>query len=105
MSDGAPAGEKMAGAGYPKVKKLEQGYDLIRGTKVYAQNCALCHGNDGQGQRDPDRGQVFPPLWGHDSYNWGAGMARIDTAEGFIKASMHLGRPFYLNHPAARELA
>src|SRR3546814_10543394 len=58
MSDGAPAGEKMAGAGYPKVKKPEQGYDLIRGTKVYAQNCALCHGTDGQGQRDPESGVV-----------------------------------------------
>ncbi|MGB3388938.1 MAG: c-type cytochrome [Pseudaminobacter sp.] len=105
MSDGAPAGEKMAGAGYPKVKKPEQGYDLIRGAKVYAQNCALCHGTDGQGQRDPESGVVFPPLWGPDSYNWGAGMARIDTAAAFIKANMPLGKPFSLTDQQAWDVA
>ncbi|PLC50870.1 cytochrome C [Pollutimonas subterranea] len=105
MSDGAPTGEKMPGAGYPKVKKPEQGYDLIRGGKVYAQNCALCHSADGQGQRDSESGVVFPPLWGPDSYNWGAGMARIDTAAGFIKANMPLGKPFSLTDQEAWDVA
>jgi cytochrome c len=33
---------------------------------------------------------VFPPVWGPRSYNWGAGMARINNAAGFIKANMPL---------------
>ncbi len=105
MSDGAPTGEKLPGSGYPKVKKTEGGYDVMRGQKVYAQNCALCHGADGQGQRDPESGVVFPPLWGPDSYNWGAGMARIDTAAGFIKANMPLGKPFSLTDQEAWDVA
>ena len=31
---------------------------------------------------------VFPPLWGDESFNIGAGMARTYTAAGFIKANM-----------------
>ncbi len=105
MSNGAPTGEKLPGSGYPKVNKPEAGYDVMRGQKVYAQNCALCHGADGQGQRDPKSGVVFPPLWGPDSYNWGAGMARIDTAAGFIKANMPFGKPFSLNDQEAWDVA
>ena len=35
---------------------------------------------------------MFPPLWGKDSFNWGAGMHRINTAAAFIKESMPLGK-------------
>jgi thiosulfate dehydrogenase len=105
MSDGAPTGEKMPGSGFPKVKKPEEGYDVMRGQKVYAMNCALCHGSNGQGQKDVESGVVFPPLWGPDSYNWGAGMARIDTAAGFIKANMPLGKPFSLTDQEAWDVA
>ena len=31
---------------------------------------------------------MFPPLWGDNSYNIGAGMARTYTAAGFVKANM-----------------
>ncbi len=105
MSDGAPTGEKMPGSGYPKLEKTEDGYDVMRGQKVYADNCMLCHGADGQGARDPESGTVFPPLWGPNSYNWGAGMARIDTAAGFIKANMPLGKPFSLTDQEAWDVA
>jgi thiosulfate dehydrogenase len=36
--------------------------------------------------------QVFPPLWGPQSYNWGAGMHKVDTAAAFIQANMPLGQ-------------
>ena len=36
-------------------------------------------------------GYQFPPLWGADSYNNGAGMARITLAAGFIKGNMPSG--------------
>jgi thiosulfate dehydrogenase len=105
MSDGAPTGQKLPGAGFPKVKKTELGYDVARGKEVYTNNCVLCHAVDGQGQKDAESGVVFPPLWGPNSYNWGAGMARIDTAAGFIKANMPLGKPFSLSDQDAWDVA
>ncbi len=66
------------------------------GQKVFEARCRVCHGGDGLGMlasQDPRRGYVFPPLWGDDSFNNGAGMARVLTAARFIKARMPFGRP------------
>jgi thiosulfate dehydrogenase len=66
------------------------------GQKVFAEHCSACHGMNGLGLRasaDPARGYVFPPLWGPDSFNDGAGMHRVLTAAKFIKARMPLGMP------------
>jgi thiosulfate dehydrogenase len=70
--------------------------DLRAGERVFGDRCAICHGADGAGlQATPDRadGYVFPPLWGADSFNDGAGMHRVLTAARFIKAKMPLGQP------------
>ena len=91
MAKGAPVGEKLPGAGFGKLPKPEQPPDLKRGQAVFTANCALCHGADGQGERSGET-QVFPPLWGERSYNWGAGMHSIDKAAAFIQANMPLGR-------------
>ncbi|TAM59674.1 MAG: c-type cytochrome [Rhodanobacter sp.] len=92
MATGAPVGARLAGAGYPKQGfKPPQPPDYARGEAVFVRDCALCHGADGQGQRVAGR-DVFPPLWGPDSFNWGAGMAQLDNAAAFIKANMPLSR-------------
>lgn len=68
--------------------------DLEHGARVYVERCQVCHGSNGEGLRkstDPGEGYLFPPLWGPDSYNIGAGMARVLTAARFIKARMPLG--------------
>ena len=70
--------------------------DLRAGERVFGDRCAICHGADGAGlQATPHRadGYVFPPLWGDDSFNDGAGMHRVLTAARFIKAKMPLGQP------------
>ena len=90
MAKGAPTGEKLPGAGYPKVPAPAQPADYARGQQVFEAKCALCHGADGAGQKSGDV-QVFPPLWGARSYNWGAGMHEIDKAAAFIQANMPLG--------------
>src|SRR3546814_21027522 len=59
-------------SGFIKLKETKLGYDPGRGAQVFQQNCASCHGADGQGQRDINGRVVFPPLWGPHSYNWGA---------------------------------
>lgn len=105
LADGAPTGEEMRGGGYVKLKETELGYDYRRGAKVYEQNCALCHGPDGQGRKEPNGKVRFPPLWGPEAYNWGAGMARVETAAGFIKANMPLGKPYSLSDQEAWDAA
>ena len=91
LAKGAPVGTPVPGSGYPKLPKPALPADYVRGEAVYAQNCALCHGADGQGQRSGDH-QVFPPLWGPRSFNWGAGMHQLGNASGFIQANMPLGK-------------
>ena len=81
----------IAGRGYPAPAPPAQAPDFARGETVYAENCVLCHGADGAGQRAPDGTAVFPALWGPDSFNWGAGMGRVSNAAAFVKANMPLG--------------
>lgn len=104
LAKGAPVGLPMDGSGYAKLKKPAQAPDYARGEQVYAQNCALCHGVDGQGQRAGEH-QVFPPLWGPRSFNWGAGMHQINNAAGFIYANMPLGKARSLTEQEAWDVA
>jgi len=70
--------------------------DPVAGEAVYTTRCAVCHGSDGLGllaTGDPAKGYLFPPLWGPDSFNDGAGMHRVLTAARFIKGRMPLGEP------------
>ena len=93
MSQGVPIGEdKIDGRGYPELPKPQQAPSPERGAQVFETNCALCHGADGQGQKASDGRYAFPPLWGPDSFNWGAGMHRVNTGAAFIKANMPLGK-------------
>lgn len=94
------------GRGYPRPAPLEEGRepDRIRGKELYAQNCAICHGEDGQGQFAGDKA-VFPPVWGDGSYNWGAGISRIFTLAGFIKHNMPLGAAPMINDEDAWDIA
>jgi thiosulfate dehydrogenase len=68
--------------------------NLEAGQRVFEQRCAACHQNDGFGllaSGNPVHGYVFPPLWGPNSFNDGAGLHRVLTAARFIKAKMPLG--------------
>lgn len=104
LATGAPTGKKMPGAGYPKISDPPQAPDIQRGANVYQANCAICHGNNGEGAKSGDR-YIFPPLWGNDSFNWGAGMHRINTAASFIKANMPLGHGNTLTDQEAWDVA
>ena len=76
--------------GYPAIKIPEVAVDLNIGSKIYKQECVLCHGKNGEGIRYEiyEKGYLNPPLWGDDSYNDGAGMHRVITAAAFIKNNM-----------------
>ncbi|WP_107852746.1 c-type cytochrome [Oceanimonas marisflavi] len=92
------------GRGYPKLAEPEQAPAFARGKQVYEQECAVCHGASGEGQKVNDR-YVFPPLWGPETYNWGAGMQRVNTAAYFIKQNMPLGQPGKLTDQQAWDVA
>jgi thiosulfate dehydrogenase len=95
LSTGVADGAKLVGAGTMRVKEPDRAADLAHGAEVFAQTCALCHGNDGLGQRAATgAGYKFPPLWGPDSYNDGAGMTRVLTAAAFVRHNMPLGTTF-----------
>lgn len=104
LSTGAPINQALPGRGYTKLEKPEGGYDREHGAKLYTEQCAVCHGDDGSGQEVAGQ-VVFPPLWGDGAYNWGAGMHRVNTAAGFIKANMPLGKPDSLSNQDAWDLA
>lgn len=110
IATGAPTGDRqMPGRGYRRLDAPERpgdgGFDAGRGEQLYQQACALCHGDEGQGVSDPAGRTLFPPLWGEGSYNWGAGMRRIDVAAGFIKHNMPLGLPEWLSDQQAWDVA
>lgn len=104
MAKGATVGEKIPGSGFLKLPAPEKTPDYVRGKAVYDAQCALCHGANGEGQRSGDV-QVFPPLWGAQSYNWGAGMADLHNAAGFVKANMPLSRGNTLSDQQAWDVA
>lgn len=105
LATGAPTGdEDIPGRGYPALEAPADGFSPERGAEVYAAHCAVCHGDDGQGGYAGGE-LVFPPLWGEHSYNWGAGMHRINTAAAYIKANMPLGNYLELTDQQAWDLA
>ncbi len=68
--------------------------DSSHGKDVYAAQCAECHGAGGDGVQDASGAFVFPPLWGDQSFDIGAGMARTYTAAAFVKHNMPIGIGF-----------
>ncbi|KAB2688448.1 c-type cytochrome [Brucella tritici] len=71
--------------------------DPERGGTIYTAQCASCHGANGQGMKDQAGDYIFPPLWGDESFNIGAGLARTYKAAQFVKyampPAMHLEAP------------
>jgi thiosulfate dehydrogenase len=91
LATGAPFGVELPGRGYPPVAR-HRDPSSTHGGEVFRDRCALCHGADGLGRRRRDGAYQFPPVWGSDSFNRAAGMNRIGTCAGFVKANMPLGK-------------
>lgn len=95
LSDGRPVGAPTPGRGAGKMPELTRAADPGHGKEVYNQTCAACHGANGQGQRNGPagdaQGYLFPPLWGNDSFNDGAGMDRLIAAANFVHSNMPKG--------------
>lgn len=95
LSKDAVVGSRLEGQGFVKINIPDRAADKIRGAAVFKRYCVTCHGENGQGNRrgktGDGEGYLYPPLWGSDSFNDGAGIARLLTAARFIKGNMPLG--------------
>ena len=88
-------GEKIAGAGVEKLPFLNRSADTVKGKIVYLTYCQRCHGNNGEGLSEKAHEEyVYPPLWGKNSYNIGAGMYQLSKFAGYIKNNMPFGTTY-----------
>jgi thiosulfate dehydrogenase len=98
LSADRPIGAKTLGRGSGEMAELTRPADSLAGAKVFAQTCAACHGDDGQGKRagvtGDTKGYEFPLLWDSDSFNNGAGMGRLISAANFIHSNMPNGTTY-----------
>jgi thiosulfate dehydrogenase len=108
LSTGLSPGQLLPGMGTGHMPELDRAADPVRGETGYANACVACHGPDGAGIRrslpTTDLGYMVPPLWGNDSFNDGAGMARLITAANFLRFNMPHGVD-YLNPQLSTEQA
>ena len=82
-------GEKPKGAGITDLSYLARAASPIKGQSIYTQKCLSCHGANGQGVENINKiGYAYPPLWGENSYNNGAGLFRLSRLAGYVKDNM-----------------
>jgi thiosulfate dehydrogenase len=77
--------------------------DARKGEAIFQERCITCHGMDGQGVAVGDKKPG--PLWGPDSWNDGAGAARIYTLAGIIRYAMPYLDPGSLSDEDAQNVA
>jgi thiosulfate dehydrogenase len=74
--------------------------DPAKGSKIYAEQCAVCHGVEGSGKLP-----VAPALWGPDSFSDGAGMHQIAKMAAFVQHNMPQNQPDSLTPQEAYDVA
>ena len=106
----SPQGVRVAGMGLKPLRPAASAPDRARGEAVYVKHCAGCHKAQGEGELalSPAVGYNIPPLWGDNSFNSAAGMAKLDAAAAFIHANMPVGAAYrvpVLNEQEAWDVA
>jgi thiosulfate dehydrogenase len=93
LGTNVPKGNKPLGSGIATLKSLDRAADPDKGKIVFIEKCQLCHGANGAGMKDTVTGigYLYPPLWGPDSYNIGAGLYRLSRMAGYVKDNMPFG--------------
>ncbi len=91
-----PKGKKAKGSGLIDLTFLQRAADPRIGGIAYEQKCVTCHGENGGGVKKASGVEyLYPPLWGKNSFNVGAGLYRISNLAKYIYANMPLGATFY----------
>ncbi len=97
MPSAGKSGEPIPGRGVGRVADSVVP-NAANGRRIFGDQCAVCHGDKGQGMRAPNGELIFPPLAGPGTFNIGAGMARTHTAAGFIRNNMPIGASLDFPH-------
>jgi thiosulfate dehydrogenase len=79
------------GTGIVELPLPEEAANPAKGKTIYEARCARCHGSGGKGVRGTGQEWNYPPLWGPESFNTGAGLYRLSRMAGFIKMNMPYG--------------
>jgi thiosulfate dehydrogenase len=88
-------GEKPKGSGIYELPFLGRAIDPAKGKALYAAKCQSCHQPNGEGLLAADNIEyTYPPLWGKNSYNFGAGLYRMSRFAGYIKFNMPQGATY-----------
>lgn len=95
LGNNVSKGDTLGGTTIKKLKYMAVATDSAKGKEVYMANCQSCHGDDGQGKLNTDGTEyIYPPLWGEQGYNDGAGMYRIGNLASFVKYNMPFGTDY-----------
>lgn len=87
-----PKGQKAKGSGLKDIAFLDRAADPQKGKLAYAQKCQSCHQPNGSGLMNAENTSYsYPPLWGANSYNDGAGLFRISNFAKYAMYNMPLG--------------
>ncbi len=90
-----PKGESPHGSGLTELVFLDEPASSAKGKVFYEEKCTVCHGKNGEGIMSAEgKAWTYPPLWGKDSYNDGAGLFRLSRFAGYIKSNMPLGATY-----------
>jgi thiosulfate dehydrogenase len=107
LAKGYPVGQSPAWRGQNAISEKARipvdRFDPHKGRDLYLEKCGTCHGTDGQGVQIGDK--KAGPLWGPDSWNDGAGAARVYTLAGIIRYSMPYLDPGSLTDEEAQQVA
>lgn len=88
------------GSGIQPPVYLERAASPEKGSAIYSAKCQSCHGANGEGLLAADgKSYTYPPLWGSNSYNSGAGLFRLSRFAGYVRDNMPLNQASH-NAPA-----
>ncbi len=98
LSKDQVTGRPFSGRGLVELPELNG--DAAKGSEIYTEQCAVCHGADGAGKLP-----VAPALWGPNSYSNGAGMNQIPKMAAFVQHNMPQNQPGSLTPQEAYDVA
>jgi thiosulfate dehydrogenase len=107
LSNGIQKGRKISWRGQNSVPQEKyippDRMDTARGHLLYTEKCVSCHREDGEGVFIGDK--KTGPLWGEESWNDGAGAARVYTLAGILRYTMPYLDPGSLTDEEAQNIA
>jgi len=98
LSKDQAIGRPFPGRGLVNIPELTG--DAERGSKIYSEQCVVCHGKEGAGKPP-----AIPALWGPDAFSDGAGMHIIAKMAAFVQHNMPQNDPGSLTPQEAYDVA